>query len=93
MYPFKHTLLLTAILGDLAHKSDLYLRFGTYGPTVECYFTNLHQAQFLRQHYPEAITHPGSSVHTLGTLFEYHYYSNLTFKLSYLNHHLTPCDV
>lgn len=81
---------LTSILGDLKHKEDVYLELQDFGPHIEAYFSNESQAQFLRRHYPELVPPPASpgqppSDHTLGTIFEFHYYTELSFRLFYLN--------
>jgi len=86
-----HITQFTAILGDLSHKTDLYLEFKTFGPVVEFYFTNRHQANWLRKHHPELVPPPEQpgqepSEHTLGTAFEFYYYSDLAFRLQYLRH-------
>jgi len=78
-----------AILGDLQHKLDVYLTVGTYGPIAEAYFPNSAQATWLRTHYPELVPPPAQpgqppSDHTLGTVFEFHYYSDLPFRVNYL---------
>lgn len=74
----------TAILGDLTHKQDLYLAFGDFGPSVECYFSNSHQASWLIQHAPALLPPGHHSEHFLGTVFEFQYYSNLSLRLDYL---------
>jgi hypothetical protein len=79
----------TAILGDLQHKTDLYVEFKTYGPVVEKYFLNSSQADYLRNQRPDLVPpndpsgHP-PSVHQLGTVFEFNYYTSLPFRFSYL---------
>lgn len=85
----RHLYQFSAILGDLLHKQDVYLLFGDFGSGPEAYFSNHSQASFLRTHFPELVPPPGSpdqppSDHTLGTVFEYHYYTHLGFKLHYL---------
>lgn len=79
----------SSILGDLQHKQDVYLSFLDYGKVPEAYLTNEHQAYFLTSRFPELVPPPASpgqppSDHTLGTVFEFHYYSNLSFRLAYL---------
>jgi hypothetical protein len=81
----------TAVLGDLLHKTDVYVHFGDYGPVPEPYFTNFHQATYLRNNYPELVPPPASpgqlpSDHTLGTIFEFHYYISPAFRSRYLAH-------
>jgi hypothetical protein len=79
-----------AILGDLEHKKDVYLsrrEFGT--PAVDTLLTNRHQATYIRQYYPELVPDKDPSgnppsTHTLGTIFEYKYYTDVQFKLIYL---------
>lgn len=80
---------MTAIFGDLQHKLDLYTRYQAYGPAVEAFFTNQHQACFLREHFPSLVPPPAQpgqppSDHTLGTVFEFHYHSDLDFRFTYL---------
>jgi hypothetical protein len=80
----------TAILGDLKHKNDVYIELQDFGPHVDLYFSNKSQAAFLRRHYPDLVPPPASpgqppSDHTLGTIFEFHYYTELEFRLFYLS--------
>jgi hypothetical protein len=87
--PERRTYQFAAILGDLLHKQDCYLAFGDYGVNVESYFTNESQAAWLRSNFPSLVP-PSSqpdqppSDHTLGTVFEFHYFSDLHFRLSYI---------
>lgn len=77
----------TAILGDLQHKTDVYISLQDFGPDVERFFANHSQAEFLRDHFPELVPdQPGSppSDHHLGTIFEFHYYFDLAFRFRYL---------
>lgn len=78
-----HTIQFSAILGDLAHKTDVYLHAGVHGPAVECLFTNHNQAQYLLDHAPELVPPGNWSPHSLGTFFEHFYYSNISFRVSY----------
>lgn len=83
------TVQFTAILGDLKHKEDVYVYFQAFGPEVERYLSNSSQANFVRKVYPDLVPVPSSldqppSDHTLGTIFEYHYYSDITFRFRYL---------
>jgi hypothetical protein len=78
-----------AILGDLLHKQDCYLAFGDYGAVIEPYFTNENQASWLRANFPLLVPPPAQpgqepSDHSLGTVFEFHYFSDLHFRLTYL---------
>jgi hypothetical protein len=79
----------TAILGDLEHKKDVYIHYGTYGPAVEKFFTNLHQSRYLQVHYPSLV--PGKapdgtppSDHRIATVFECLYYRDPIFRSAYL---------
>jgi len=79
----------TSILGDLLHKQDLYMFFLDFGPDVEKFFSNKSQAKYLRLVYPDLVPKPDPSGnepsdHTLGTIFELHYYSELSFRMAYL---------
>jgi len=91
LIPFveRRTYKFAAILGDLKHKEDVYLACLNYGPSTELYFTNEHQAQWLRDNYSSLVPPPSQpghnpSDHTLATVFEYNYYTNLAFKICYL---------
>jgi hypothetical protein len=81
----------TAILGDLQHKQDVYLVFGTFGLRVERFFSRSHQASYLRQHHPSLVPpgHPNGtppSEHTVSTAFEYYYYSRAYVRTQYLQY-------
>lgn len=89
----RHTYQFTAILGDLLHKQDCYLLYGDYGKSIEDFFTNEHQAKFLRSYFPKLVPEPAQpgqepSDHTLGTVFEFHYFSDLHFRLIYRDYFL-----
>lgn len=75
-----------AILGDLQHKQDLYLQTQSFEVSTTCHFSNCNQAGYIVTHHPHLIPsgNPWSN-HSLGTFFEYFYYSNLTFRFSYLS--------
>jgi hypothetical protein len=80
----------TAILGDLQHKLDVYKLFVNFGPIVEQHLSNRAQGEYLKLKYPELV--PGKdpsgndpSEHTLGTIFEFHYYTDPYFCGLYLN--------
>jgi len=87
--PERRTYQFAAILGDLLHKQDCYLAFGDYGSVVEPYFTNESQAAWLRTNFSSLVPPPAQpgqdpSDHTLGTVFEFHYFSDLHFRVTYL---------
>jgi hypothetical protein len=78
-----HSIQFAAILGDLVHKQDIYIATQSFAPFVTCAFSNCNQAHFLLTAHPLLVP-PGSwSNHSLGTFFEYYYYSNLTLRFSY----------
>jgi hypothetical protein len=79
-----HTLKFTAILGDLVHKQDVYLLRQDYLQSTTCLFANREQASFLVSHHFNLVPPGNWSPHSLGTFFEYFYYTNLTFRFSYL---------
>nr|QYF50158.1 MAG: hypothetical protein [Guangxi alphaflexi-like virus] len=74
----------SAILGDLEHKLDVYDLFKTFGPSVDHFFSNASQAKYLQIQKPELIPRPGLSDHTLGTIFEDHYHSDIVFRSQYI---------
>lgn len=79
----------TAILGDLLHKQDVYVTKQNFGPEIDRFFSNHHQANYLRAFRPDLIPPPASpnqppNDHTLGTVFEFHYYSDLNFRFTYI---------
>jgi len=86
-----HTIQFAAILGDLQHKQDVYISTQSFTPQVTCLFSNCAQAIFLEKHAPFLIPPGDWNTHSLGTFFEYYYYSNLTFRFSYLA--LLPFDL
>lgn len=73
-----------ALLGDLQHRFDVHTHLADFGPAVVPLFSNSVQAQWLCQHTPEHCP-SGENNHSLGTHFEFQYYSNLTFTLLYLS--------
>lgn len=73
-----------AILGDLSHRTDTYLARQDFSSNVSCLFANCEQARFLCDSAPALIPPGNWNEHSLGTFFEYFYYSNLTFRFSYL---------
>lgn len=80
-----HSIQFTAILGDLSHKSDVYLDRKNFLPTTTCLFANSEQAGYLLTFCPGLIPAGNWNNHSLGTFFEYYYYSNLSFRLDYLS--------
>jgi hypothetical protein len=78
-----------AFLGNLRHKRELVLLFKAIVP-AQPYFTNAHQAAYLRAHYPELVPDPQNGVppsdHAVATVFEYNYEFSLEFRLNYLTH-------
>lgn len=72
-----------AILGDLTHKQDVYLSRQNFVPATTCLFSNCEQAFYL-QRFPSLIPPGDWNNHSLGTFFEFYYYSNLSFRLEYL---------
>jgi len=78
-----------AILGDLEQKKDVYLAKRDFGPHIDRLFSNTAQAQYLRDFRPDLVPpcEPNGtcpSDHTLGTIFEAAYYSNIQFRTEYL---------
>lgn len=83
-----HSIQFAAILGDLSHKTDVYLREQNFLSNTTCAFANCNQAHYLLVRAPELIPDGNWNNHSLGTFFKYFYYSNLTFRLSYLTYPL-----
>jgi hypothetical protein len=81
-----HAIQFAAILGDLVHKQDVYLARQDFFSNTTCLFANTQQADFLTAHHSQLIPSGNWSPHSLGTFFEYFYYSNLTFRFSYLSY-------
>lgn len=79
-----HSIQFAAILGDLSHKQDVYLREQNFLSTTTCAFSNCNQAHYLLTTTPELVPAGNWNNHSIGTFFEYFYYSNLTFRLQYL---------
>lgn len=73
-----------AILGDLLHKQDLYIGTQSFEVSTTCHFANCEQANYLRT-YQASLIPPGVhwNNHSLGTYFEYQYFSNLSFRFDY----------
>lgn len=80
-----HSIQFAAILGDLIHKSDVYLARQNFNTTTTCLFSNAEQAHFITAAHPELIPTGNWNNHSLGTFFEFFYYSNLTFRFDYLS--------
>jgi hypothetical protein len=79
-----HSIQFAAILGDLSHKSDVYLSRQNFNITTTCLFANCEQAGYLLSS-AKPLVPPGNwNNHSLGTFFEFFYYSNLTFRFDYL---------
>jgi hypothetical protein len=77
----------TAILGDLQHKTDLYLATQSFDPAVSCRFSALEQVRYIIIRHPHLVAAcPNCNNHTLSSWFEFSYYSNLTFRFDYLSH-------
>jgi len=74
----------SAVLGDLVHKQDVYLQKQTFNSTASCHFANSVQARYLLDRYPQLIPGCPWNTHSLGTWFEHLYYSDISFRLSYL---------
>jgi len=88
-----HTIQFAAILGDLTHKQDLYIREQNFLPSTTCAFSNCNQAHFLLTYEPGLVPPGNWNNHSIGTFFEYFYYSNLTFRFCYLSLPVyCPCD-
>lgn len=90
---------LAAYLGDLAHKRDVVILLGDITDSVTWRFSNRAQAKYLRDFHPELIPPPAQpgqspSDHTIGTVFELHYFHDPLFVVSYLSrvHSLTRPD-
>jgi hypothetical protein len=78
------TLQFTAILGDLSHKTDIYLQRQDFSTTITCLFANCEQANYILNFAPFVIPPGNYNNHSIGTFFEFEYYTNLTFRLNYL---------
>lgn len=78
---------LTAHLGDSRHRHDVVSLFDSVAKSL-LYFTNEHQAEYLRTRYPALIPPPQNgnppSNHTLGTIFEYNYEKYIEFRCRYI---------
>lgn len=77
-----------AVLGDLDHKRQVYLFFGTASaPCVLALLTNAEQANYIRVRRPDLlpdyIDNPPSD-HNIATIFEIHFYSDPVFIREYL---------
>lgn len=76
-----------AILGDLQHKTDVYILIGDFGPVAEQFFSNSHQADYIRQQRPDLLPENPSqppSDHQIGTIFEFYYFVDPYFRSVYL---------
>jgi len=80
-----HSIQFSAILGDLTHKQDVYLFRQDFSHNTTCLFANSEQASFVHLFHPDLIPPGNWNNHSIGTFFEHFYYSNLTFRFSYLS--------
>jgi len=80
-----HSIQFAALLGDLQHKQDLYVATQDFSTTTTCFFANCEQAAWLLSFAPSLIPPGDYNNHSLGTFFEFFYYSNLTFRFAYLD--------
>jgi hypothetical protein len=75
-----------AFLGDLRHKRELVLLLGSI-VEAQPYFSNHHQAEYLRAHYPDLVPPPQNGVpasdHSVGTVFEHTFERSLVFRVRY----------
>jgi hypothetical protein len=80
---------ITAFLGDLLHKKGVVEHFQQLDAVVSTYFSNSHQAWYILTARPDLVPPPESgnppSIHTLGTIFEYHYETEVNFRFQYMN--------
>jgi len=80
----------SAILGDLQHKTDVYIALRSFNSPEALYLiSGVSQAKYLQFSHPELVPEapPGGnlpSIHTLATIFEFHYYKDVWFKSEYL---------
>jgi len=81
---FTHLVQFTALLGDLQHRSDVHIHYQDFGPRYVDFFSNLAQAKYVIHNHPELVCDIHWSTHSLGTVFEYYYYTDLSFRLKYL---------
>lgn len=90
-----HFFQLTALLGDLSHKTFVYERTQLFDSRVTCLLSNSAQAGFLVHHAPWLLPGFPASNHTLGSLFEFEFQVNVTFRHLYSQFYseLLPCDV
>jgi hypothetical protein len=76
----------TAILGDLQHKHDLFVLSQSFDNSVSCHFSSCNQAGYVLEYTPWLVpSQPPLNNHSISTLFEAQYYSNLSFKFGYLS--------
>lgn len=77
----------SAIQGDLQHKLFVYQTIQDFGYVAERFFSNYHQANYVRDFAPELVPPPVSgnppSDHTLGTVFEHHWNLADSFQARY----------
>lgn len=83
-FHFSNIVQFSALLGDLQHRTDVHLSLGTFGPPVVPFFSAANQSAWLQNFRPELICDPRWNLHTRSTVFEFYYYSDLEFRLVYL---------
>jgi len=87
MLTFSSDLQIKAFLGDLRHKRDVVLLLDDI-PSSLPYFTNSHQANYIRDKHPGLLPPPQNghapSNHAIATVFEYTYADHVDFRASYI---------
>jgi hypothetical protein len=88
-----HFIQLTALLGDLSHKIFVYESTQSFNSSVTCLFANSFQAFYLLEFESWLVPDSQVSNHTLGTLFEFQYQVNTSFRYWYSTRYQSylPC--
>jgi len=81
---------LTAILGDAQHRIDVHTRFADFGIFYDHKFLSSNaQAHWLVAFRPDLVPEPvggqDPNDHTISSVFERHYYSDIVLKTQYIN--------
>lgn len=83
-FVFDRLIQFSALLGDLIHRQDVHLHFQAFGPAFVPFFDSANQTAWLLLHHPDLVCDPTWNNHTVSTVFEHFYYSDLRFRLEYL---------
>lgn len=79
---------LGAFFGDLDHKREIVNKYQRVGNEVQSFYDNRHQAWYVKKFFPDLVIKVPNSLppsdKTVGTIFEYNFHTNISFRFAYL---------